>query len=122
MTTRCYLYRHFTAGGDLLYVGLSVNPFQRLRQHRDASRWFDQVRHVEIVALKDVATAVVVEAISIALYKPPFNTVGFDRKYLRKEWRRKRTIRLARIARAALRQKIQEQQGDKWERKSQRPS
>lgn len=42
------LYRHFDCAGQLLYVGISLCPFTRTRQHGMAADWFDDVVRVEI--------------------------------------------------------------------------
>jgi hypothetical protein len=42
------LYRHFDASGQLLYVGISVSPFNRARQHNRASDWFASVVRIDI--------------------------------------------------------------------------
>ena len=43
-----YLYRHFDKEGNLLYVGISVNPLNRLCNHKTQSRWYDQIKTVTI--------------------------------------------------------------------------
>jgi len=43
-----HLYRHFDKDGNLLYVGISINAFQRLSQHKNSSSWFDEITRVEI--------------------------------------------------------------------------
>ena len=42
------LYRHFDREGRLLYVGISMNVFARLAQHRRESHWYSQITRVEI--------------------------------------------------------------------------
>ena len=44
----CALYRHFTADGTLLYVGISLSALNRLGQHRQNAEWFDKIARVEI--------------------------------------------------------------------------
>ena len=42
------LYRHFDEWGDLLYVGISLSPIARLRQHRRSAHWMEEIVRVEI--------------------------------------------------------------------------
>lgn len=53
------LYRHWDANRRLLYVGISLNAFNRLAQHRNTARWFDRIRSVTIqnFETKDEASA-----------------------------------------------------------------
>lgn len=45
---RTALYRHFDAQGALLYVGVSLNPFMRLRGHRLRSSWEQRISRISI--------------------------------------------------------------------------
>jgi hypothetical protein len=47
MTAPVALYRHFDATGALLYVGVSLNAVQRLRQHR-LSPWTEDIANVTV--------------------------------------------------------------------------
>lgn len=42
------LYRHFDPDGRLLYVGMSLSPIARLRQHIDASSWAERIATVKV--------------------------------------------------------------------------
>jgi hypothetical protein len=42
------LYRHFDAAGNLLYVGISLSPFTRTRQHKQRAPWFIEVSRIEV--------------------------------------------------------------------------
>ena len=42
------LYRHFDVDKKLLYVGISLNTFARLSQHKDHSQWFEQIKTVTL--------------------------------------------------------------------------
>jgi hypothetical protein len=58
------LYRHFNASGDLLYVGIAICPFKRLKAHT-RSIWYSEVRTVtiELFASKELARDAEREAI-----------------------------------------------------------
>jgi excinuclease UvrABC nuclease subunit len=70
---RTALYRHFDASGTLLYVGISLNAFQRLAQHRADSHWFSQITRVEIEWLDSRSLALEAEANAITRELPRFN-------------------------------------------------
>lgn len=40
------LYRFYDPDGDLLYVGISWNPFKRWSTHRARAPWYDQAARV----------------------------------------------------------------------------
>lgn len=67
-----YLYRHFDAAGQLLYVGISLNHVARLSQHKKAP-WVDRIARVEIEAHPSRADALKAEAAAIVAEKPAFN-------------------------------------------------
>ena len=69
------LYRHFDASGRLLYVGMSVNPVQRLAQHYD-SVWADEIARVDINYFSDRTTAAAAEREAILTEKPLHNIAG----------------------------------------------
>ena len=48
MGQKTALYRHFSESGNLLYVGVSLSAVQRLSQHKDHSKWFDEIHEVKI--------------------------------------------------------------------------
>ena len=69
------LYRHFDAGGELLYVGISLSPAYRLSQHRDASHWFPRVATVTIEWLPSRDEALRAERAAIQSEHPQCNIV-----------------------------------------------
>lgn len=48
MEDKCALYRHFDAEGRLLYVGISLHPIARTKQHTAVSKWAEQIANVTI--------------------------------------------------------------------------
>jgi hypothetical protein len=48
MSTSTALYRHFDKEGNLLYVGISKNPFIRLQIHSQRSSWIKDVANITI--------------------------------------------------------------------------
>lgn len=70
------LYRHYDAAGVLLYVGVSLNVVIRLTQHRIASKWYDEIRRIDVEPFPDKLSALKAEAIAIRNEKPRHNISG----------------------------------------------
>jgi hypothetical protein len=75
-TRPVYLYRHFDAGGVLLYAGISLNHLHRLAEHRATSPWFDQITNVELECFPSWAHAKAAEDKVIIEEKPLYNIAG----------------------------------------------
>lgn len=71
----CALYRHFDAGGNLLYVGISISAARRLGEHQ-RSAWARQISLVTVEWLPSRADAERREMLAIREEKPKFNVVG----------------------------------------------
>lgn len=69
------VYRAYSADGRLLYVGASVNVFQRLRAHRAYSPWYGAAVRVVVHRYEDRAMAREVEETAIRDEHPEFNVV-----------------------------------------------
>src|SRR5690606_6831850 len=69
------LYRHFDAEGRLLYVGISLNAFSRLMQHRRDSVWFRQIASVTIEWFPTRGKAVDAEVQAIRNERPLHNVI-----------------------------------------------
>ena len=68
------LYRHFSATGELLYVGISLGAILRLRQHRAmSSPWILDVARIEIQTYPSRAEAAAAEREAIKTEKPKYN-------------------------------------------------
>lgn len=46
MLAKTALYRHWDKDGNLLYVGISMRPFERLASHVYGSHWADTIERV----------------------------------------------------------------------------
>jgi excinuclease UvrABC nuclease subunit len=77
--SKCCLYRHFDAGGDLLYVGMSRNAAARLRGHKNAS-WYDDIASITIEHFETKAAAADAEWRAIQDEHPKFNKLRYPRK------------------------------------------
>ena len=67
------LYRHFDETGALLYVGISLSAITRLRQHRDRSVWFSQIKSITITQFETRADAKIAEKAAIQTEHPVYN-------------------------------------------------
>jgi excinuclease UvrABC nuclease subunit len=75
MTDQTHLYRHFDAGGRLLYVGISLSALKRLSQHRKAAHWFASIANVTIETFPSRQKAVAAENLAIKTENPKWNTM-----------------------------------------------
>lgn len=66
------LYRHFDSAGRLLYIGISLSVVTRLSQHKN-SRWFEDIRRIEVQWLPTRREAQHAEAVAIWNEKPKWN-------------------------------------------------
>lgn len=74
------LYRFYSKTGQLLYVGITMNPPQRFRDHRDSKEWWDQVAGITVESYdtrKDLAEA---EKRAIRVERPQHNIVHNDKR------------------------------------------
>jgi excisionase family DNA binding protein len=76
----CFLYRHFDAEGNLLYVGVSLSAMNRLAQHKDASVWFPRIATVKIKPFPSREKALAAEREAITAEKPLHNVVHARRQ------------------------------------------
>jgi uncharacterized protein YdbL (DUF1318 family) len=69
-----HVYRFFGDGNRLLYVGCSQDPSgTRLRAHKQATKWFGEIRSVEISVGMSKADAAEAEGVAIELERPLYN-------------------------------------------------
>lgn len=73
---RVALYRHYDQDGELLYVGISVRPDLRGRDHARDSHWIDLAVRQEAQWLRCRADALAAEAEAITSERPLFNSQG----------------------------------------------
>lgn len=69
------VYRVFDGRGRLLYVGVSVDVFIRMREHRRYSLWWHQAARATVTTYPDRASARWVESVAIRDESPVFNVV-----------------------------------------------
>lgn len=69
----CELYRHWDAGGKLLYVGISLSSVGRLAQHRTQACWARSIAKVTIQRFGSVDQALEAERQAIRTERPVHN-------------------------------------------------
>lgn len=67
------LYRFFDADGDLLYVGIAMNPRSRFNGHASDKEWWPQVARKTVQWYPSRVLADAAETEAIALEKPRYN-------------------------------------------------
>jgi hypothetical protein len=71
--TETHLYRCFDSRGCLLYVGISVAAFKRIKQHESKASWFRNVDKITIKTFTTREEALEAEATAIRDEEPLFN-------------------------------------------------
>ncbi len=69
------LYRFYDGAGDLLYVGISIRPWDRWKQHRGEKEWWHEVKQITLDRYPDVTTALSAERAAIVAESPRYNVV-----------------------------------------------
>lgn len=68
-----YLYRHFHANGDLLYVGQSLSPIRRQRDHAKSASWRHLICWIVIEPFETREDAMAAEEMAVWEEFPKFN-------------------------------------------------
>jgi predicted GIY-YIG superfamily endonuclease len=68
-----YLYRHFDKDDTLLYIGVSLNPFKRLNDHKKQSSWFAKISNVTVDKYPNREEVLKAERHAIITEKPLYN-------------------------------------------------
>ncbi len=75
-TTPTTLYRLYDEGGDLLYVGISTRPLQRVREHSKGQVWWTEVASQTFQHYPTRTEAAAAELHAIRTENPKHNVVG----------------------------------------------
>lgn len=70
------LYRYFDSDGQLLYVGITKNQFDRFASHSKNSQWFSQIATATFEHLDTREQALVAETNAIGTELPKYNKAG----------------------------------------------
>jgi predicted GIY-YIG superfamily endonuclease len=71
----CYLYRLYTRGGELLYVGVSVHPERRISEHRRDKAWAHLIDRESVRKYPSERAAQRAEEEAIKGERPRFNVI-----------------------------------------------
>ena len=77
---RNHLYRHFDKDHNLLYVGISLDAFNRLTQHRQNANWYDLISLMTIESFANRKELLAAEKIAIYKEKPVHNKIYANKK------------------------------------------
>lgn len=69
------LYRFFSATGQLLYVGITMNPPQRFKNHRDSKDWWGEVSGITVENYTSRDELAQAERRAIQVEHPMYNIV-----------------------------------------------
>jgi hypothetical protein len=75
----CFLYRHYDARGDLLYVGMTMFVLARQMQHLAASVWANNVFQTLVEPFTSRDELITAEMVAIKSEFPRFNQVNNGR-------------------------------------------
>lgn len=71
--TEHVLYRFYSRGGRLLYVGITMNPFTRFADHRRTQKWWSQVASIDMTDWDDRDQLKMMERHAIETEHPLYN-------------------------------------------------
>lgn len=69
------LYRFFGSDDALLYVGITLDPGRRFKQHREAKPWWSDVKNITIEVYPDRESVLEAERRAIERERPKHNVV-----------------------------------------------
>ncbi len=69
------LYRFFDEVGDLLYVGITMNPAARWKQHSQDKDWWTEVANITVEPHKSRTAVLEAERLAILTEHPRYNTM-----------------------------------------------
>lgn len=75
-TQNTTLYRYFDSDGQLLYVGITKNQFDRLQSHAKMAEWLPQIATASFQHFNSRAEALRAETHAIGTELPKFNKAG----------------------------------------------
>lgn len=79
MTRTHALYRFFAEDGELLYVGITINPAARWPKHRSDKPWWTEVTDISVETFKSREAALEAEREAIKTEHPVYNIVHAER-------------------------------------------
>jgi excinuclease UvrABC nuclease subunit len=71
------LYRFFDADGQLLYIGISINAYQRFKSHMQTQTWIDEVANITLQSYPTRAEVEQAEIEAIRAESPKYNRIRY---------------------------------------------
>ena len=75
----CFLYRHYDARGDLLYVGMTLHVWDRQTRHLTKAEWANSIYQIVVEPFATRNELIEAEAYAIKTEFPKFNKTHNDR-------------------------------------------
>lgn len=89
------LYKMFSQTNELLYVGISMRPISRFKEHSGDKEWFAEISRIDLSNYLTREESLRAEAEAIKTLKPKYNKALAERAgYGARTKRRKGSIRL----------------------------
>lgn len=93
MTHNNILYRMFDSEGRLLYVGITMSPQIRLRDHRIQKPWFSEVVQIALEHFGSREELEAAERSAVRVESPRYNVVRYSKLERTTPRRRRFTLR-----------------------------
>jgi hypothetical protein len=94
----CYLYRHYHPSGDLIYVGISLEPLKRQHRHLKEAGWRNMISRILIEPFATREEALAAEQAAIRDEFPKYNTTHNRRRHPIEELRAKSADQVAKVS------------------------
>lgn len=75
MSDQTTLYRHFNTAGELLYIGISIDAFNRYKQHAKEKAWIGEITSTTYEPCETREIALLAEKLAIQREKPKYNII-----------------------------------------------
>ena len=82
MSEQNFLYRFFNATGQLLYVGITMNPPQRFKAHQSEKDWWTEVSGITVESYASRSELAAAERRAIHVERPAYNVIYNQQKPL----------------------------------------
>lgn len=83
---RTALYRIYDAAGQLLYVGITIDPPTRFHRHEADQPWWSELARIDVVWYAERTLALQAEADAIISERPRYNIAGRTRHLTYRHW------------------------------------
>lgn len=67
------VYRCYDADDELLYISSTVSVYQRIKGHRSATAWWDEVARIDAQGFPTISAARLAESVAIRAEAPAYN-------------------------------------------------